>query len=240
MNIEIGALINFSYQSPRSHDKFPEVLVLHPNWRFYPNRAGGPPMLHGLNFNYLTDDEINLVRMIVDPTFQLKYFDAMEKKNPGMAQEFDRIIARAGAANITSPHDFYLRAIKPFIQVRGWDPYRLYDLKRLQNVRILQTPRQMTGADKFATFGVGPSRGKGKSESQIISDLAMKKAQEEKAGVKQLSPAEDNMIRRLQGNALKMFQQYKTKFSGARGPQINNRMPNFPGNQPKFMDDDDL
>lgn len=243
MRLEIGQLISFSYQSERSHDRNPQVLILHPDWNMYPyrdelgNRRAGPPLLHGLNFNYLTDDEINIIRMIVDPAFQLKYFDNMEKKNRNLAMEFDRIMARAGAANITSPHDFYLKSIKPFIMPRAWDPYRLYDPKNMSGVRILQTQQSMLGKNKMGLFGVKNARGAGKSEDQIVSDLAMKAAQEEKTEIRQLTPTEQALIKRLQGNAQKLFLKYKKKFQFAKGPLTNNRTPNLSGNQPKFMKD---
>lgn len=236
MRLEIGQLITFSYQSARSHDDFPQVLILHPSWRNparmpYSNKL----FIHGLNFNYLTDDEINIIRMFVDPAFQLQYFANMEKKNRNLAMEFDRIIARAGAANMLSPHDFYLKTIRPFIQPRGWDPYRIYDPGLLRNVRILQPQQSMLGKKKMGLFGVKDTRGAGKSEKQIVSDLALKAAQEERTGVRQLSQTEKSLIMRLQGNAQRLFQTYKKKFQYAKGAQVNNRTPNLPAHQPKFM-----
>jgi hypothetical protein len=256
MNLQIGSLISFSYRSSRSHDLYPEVLVLHPGWRFYPPKGRsvpGKPLVHGLNFNYMTDDEINMIRMIVDPGFQLKYFQNMENKNPGIAAEFDRIISHAGNANITNPLQFYTTVIKPFIMPRRYDPYRLYDPGLMQNVRMLQNVTQFTGKNRVSIFGNAQARAGGKSEQQIISDLALKKTQEEKMGVKQLTPTEDRLIRQLQGNALSLFNRYKQKFQYAKGPITNNRTPNFLGNQktpfdpidktdqpklPGFMNDD--
>lgn len=188
----------------------------------------------------MTDDEINMIRMIVDPAFQLKYFENMEKKNPGIAAEFDRIIARAGAGEITSPQQFYNNVIKPFIMPRNWNPYRLYDLGKMQGVRILQNTAQFTGANRVSIFGNTQPRGSGKTEQQILSDLALKQSQQQQTGVKQLTPQEVQFISKLQGNALNLFNRYKQKFQYAKGPQMNNRTPNFPGNQklPGFMDDD--
>lgn len=240
MALQIGSLISFSYQSQRSHDRFPEVLVLHPSWRFYPNRSGGKALLHGLNFNYLNDDEINMIRMLIDPGFQLKYFQNMERKNPGVAAEFDRIIGRAGAASITSPHDFYLKVVKPFIIPRGYDPYRLYDPGMMQNVRQLQSVQQITGANRSSMFGQPKPRNAGKSEEQIVSDLASKKAAEEQSGVKQLTPTEDQFIKRLQGNALNLFNKYKQKFQYAKGPNLDNRLPNRTPNFAKAQNQPEL
>lgn len=234
MNLQIGSLISFAYQSNRSHDSFPEVLILHPGWRFYPPKGRstpGKPFVHGLNFNYLNDDEINMIRMIIDPGFQLKYFQNMETKNPGVAAEFDRIIQTAANSSITSPLQFYTQVIKPFIMPRGYDPYRLYDPTLMRNIRLLQTQKQLSGQTRMSIFGTTPARGSGKTEQQILSDLALKKAQEEQSGVKQLTPTEQQMLTRLQGNALNLFNRYKQKFQYAKGPVTNNRTPNFAGNQ---------
>lgn len=146
--MKIGDLISFSYpavhkQGTKAHDKNPKVLVLHPEW-------GGT--LHGLNFNYLTNDEVNMARMILSPKFQLQHKAALTRRNPNLVKEFDRIIGEAGAATITSPHDFYTRAVKPFIAVRGWDPYRRYSVGKMTNVRVLEPYEIMSGEKEPGLF----------------------------------------------------------------------------------------
>jgi len=230
---QIGQLVSFSYpavheQGTRAHDKRPKILVLHPGWR-----KGSKLLVHGLNFNYLTDDEINLIRMLIDPGFQLKYFDNLQKKNPALAQEFDRIIGRAGAAVITSPHDFYLKVIKPFIQVRGWDPYRLYDPAKITGSRVVQSTRKMVGEQRLYSFGTNPMRDHGRNEKDIVADLAQRKAEEEKGGPKLLTPQEERFIKRLHGSALAVFQNYKNKFQHMKGPSMDLSMPSF-GHKTKF------
>lgn len=146
----IGDLITFSYpavhqQGTRAHDKFPQILVLHTNWE---------GCVHGLNFNYLTDDEINTIRMLLDPAFEMNYREAMGRKNPAAIAEFDRIMQHAANANITSPRDFYVKAVRPFISTRGWDPYRLYRPEKMTGVRILQRRQHLEGQPKgvFQSF----------------------------------------------------------------------------------------
>lgn len=211
-SFEIGDLISFTYpaihqQGTRAHDKYPQVLVLHNNWQ---------NNVHGLNFNYLTDDEINVIRMMIDPSFQLKYVEDLERKNPNLVKEFDRIIGRAGAATITSPFDFYNRVVKPFIKQRGWDPYRRYRPDKMTNVRTVQKQRVMTGEERRRLFGVEPRSG-GRSEKEIMRDLAIKDV-ENKA-----NPQEKRFITRLQGDALDLFNRYKKAFQFAKGP----RLPTF-------------
>ena len=129
----------------------------------------------------------------------------------------------------------------------------------MTGIRIVQNAQQMIGGNKMGIFGVKPARGKGKNEKQILSDLALKAAQDEASGLKQLSPSEVAFIKRLQSNSLALFMSYKKKFAGTRGPNFSTRMPNFPGNQqgpskfgetnrpekgflqnrPNFMDDDE-
>lgn len=245
MRLQIGSIIQFSYQSRRSHDKFPRVLVLHGGWSS-PDK-GNKLLVHGLNLNYLTADETNLLRFIIDPGFQLKYFENMAEKNPAIAQEYNKIIGQASNAIITSPHDFYIRVVRPFIQPRGWDPYRLYDPKLMLNIRVLQTQRQMLGEQKSQFFGMNPP-GTGKDEKEILAGLALKQVAQSKgtADVNQrLTPAEQRFIRALRGKALQLFQSYKTRFSSMQGSKMVTRGMNFKGNQkgpnnPPWMGKDEL
>jgi hypothetical protein len=218
----IGDLISFSYpalklQGTEAHDKFPSVLVLHPLWQ---------GTLMGLNFNYLTDQEINMFRMMLDPGFQLKYMDNLYKKSPQLVQEFDTIIGAAGSANITSPYDFYHKVVRPFIMVRGWDPFRRYTPSKMTNVRVVQKKEIITGEQAAGLFGVHPVRDHGKDEKEILKDLAQREATEDSGaypGKDLLTPQERRFIDRLRGNALRVFDDYKRKFEYAKGP----RLPTF-------------
>jgi hypothetical protein len=228
MRLQIGSIVQFSYSSKRSHDAFPRVLVLHNGWRS-PDK-GNKLLVHGLNLNYLTADETNLLRFLIDPGFQLKYFENMVEKNPSVAQEYTRIIASAANAVITSPHDFYIRVVRPFIQPRGWDPYRLYDPKLMINVKVLQTQRQMLGEQKSQFFGYNPP-GAGKDEKEVLADLAMRQIAQQKGQGKALTPQEQQFIRKLRGKALQLFQNYKSRFQAMQGPKMATRGMNFAGNQ---------
>ena len=217
---QIGDLVAFSYpavhlQGTRAHDKYPSVLILHPLWR---------NNIHGLNFNYLGDDEINVLRMLIDPAFQLKYIENLQRKNPNLVREFDRIISNAANAVITSPHDFYNRVIKPFIITRGWDPYRRFRPDKITNLRIVQKSRTITGEDSRWLFGTNPYRDrKGKSEKDILADIAKRESGIIDPGESPITPAEKRFVQRLQGRALKLFSNYKRRFQASRGP----RMPRF-------------
>lgn len=228
MRYNIGDLISFSYPPPPStqaHDRYPRILVLHPNSPTRRKTIAGyktteSSYTHGLNFNYLTDDEINLIRMMIDPGFQLKYFYNLRKKNPNLANEFERIINRAGNAVMTSPEDFYRKAIRPFIMTRGWDPYRLYVPDKMSSVRMVQSHRIMTGDEKAGLFGITKTRDKGVNEKEILKDLAQKDA-EGRLGVE--NPQEKRFVSRLQGKARQLFDNYKKKFQYAKG----SRLPTF-------------
>jgi len=213
--LKIGDLAAFSYparhlEGTRAHDKYPSVLVLHPLWK---------NNVHGLNFNYLSDDEINVIRMLIDPGFQLKYIENLSKKNPNLVREFDRIIGSAGNAVITSPYDFYSRVIRPFIITRGWDPYRRYVPSKMRGVRVVQPSSVITGESERWNFGAGRSRDRGRSEKDILKDLAGKESSAPgfEGG---MTPTEKRFVQRLQGNALTLFKQYKRKFEASRGPRL--------------------
>src|SRR5690606_39041826 len=105
---------------------YPQVLILHPRWdRYPPNNPPGNFLVHGLNFNYLTANEINMIRMILDPSFESKYKQGLQMRDANLVRKFDDIMRSAANANVLSPHDFYLRVIKPFIAPKQWEPYRL-------------------------------------------------------------------------------------------------------------------
>jgi len=215
MTYRIGDMITFTYSGNRVHDKFPNILVLHNNWQ---------NNVHGLNFSYLTDDEINALRMMIDPAFELKYAENLQKKNPHIMMELDKIILRMGNANITSPRDFYLRVVRPFIMVRGWDPYRKYNPAKMVGVRVVQKREILTGEAKAGLFASTNVRDHGKSEKQILKDLAQASVDEEQSfGRGVLTPQENRFIGRLRGSALKIFDDYVKKFEYAKGP----RMPRF-------------
>ena len=208
----IGDLITFNYpavhlQGTRAHDKYPNVLVLHPSW-------GG--VVHGLNFNYLTPDEINTVRMILDPMFEMKYREALQRKNPNAYAELDRILVgkvegaagpHSRMAKITSPRAFYMNIIRPFIISRGWDPYRLYRPEKMSGVRIVQRSTHMTGQDALAKFKA--------QQGQAVQKLGQPQQKE---------PSKSAM------------QWFKDKFQHMRGP----KMPRFsePGALPGTRDDE--
>lgn len=144
----IGDYIQFNYpavhlEGTEANDPRPRVLVLHNNW-------GG--LVHGLNFNYLNDDEINMIRMILDPNFEDKYRANMEKKNPNMIRQYDSMMATGGGAKITSPLDFYHRVVQPFIRGKGWDPYRKYKPNLMRGTRVLQKRQILEGLNKPSAF----------------------------------------------------------------------------------------
>lgn len=138
-NFSIGDLVTFDYsRGTQVHDRTPRVLCLHNNWR---------GCVHGLNFNYLTEQEINYVKAVINPAFELE----IVKRDRRIAMQMQRI-ANLSNLNITSPHDFYLRWVKGFIQPRGWDPYRRYNVEKINAARILTRKSIMTGEEKDSLF----------------------------------------------------------------------------------------
>src|SRR3990167_3176570 len=207
-NFRIGDLIKFSYPAPhpnaegtRAHDKFPQVLVLHPNYR---------NLLHGLNTNYLTDEEINTLRMIIDPMFEMQQRENLRKKNPSAYAELESIImgTAAGAqgnrnAKMSSPLAFYRGIIRPFIFVRGWDPYRLYKPHLIKNARIIQPASHMMGEDSLAKW---------KKEREQMALAIQKKLAE--ANTPQEKKEIENMQKELEKNtSMSQRQSILKKFS---------------------------
>lgn len=171
MALEIGSLIIFSYpavhkQGTRAHDKYPNVLVLHPSWQ---------GCMHGLNFNYLTDDEINTIRMLMDPMFEVRYRESLERKNPNLFRELERIITTPSPfrnSKVTSPYEFYRGMIKPFLYGgTKRDCYRLYKPEKMTNIRVVQRASHMVGEDSLTKYK------KEQEEMANAAKMALQKAQ---------------------------------------------------------------
>ena len=154
MNFEIGDLVAFSYfaeprqqvrdvkamrqrtqsgqsiwkkqeNKPDNHDKYPQVLILHPEWQ---------GNVHGINLNQMSQHEINFLTALVDPFFAKE----IVKKDMRIRNELQRI---PQDIHITSPHDFYLRIVKPFIKL--YDGYRLYKPSKMRNIRVIKPYRDI-------------------------------------------------------------------------------------------------
>lgn len=129
----MGDLITFDYSLGQVvHDKNPKVLVLHPNWQ---------GQMHGLNFNYLTEQEINYIKAVLSPTFESQIVQTDRR----IAIQMTRVRAIIDTLNITSPMDFYARFVRGFIQPRGWDPYRRYTTSKQRSMRTITPSAIMTG-----------------------------------------------------------------------------------------------
>lgn len=137
--MNIGDLVRFSYRGKIVHDPRPTVLILHPNWQ---NQT------HGLNFNYLSEQEINYIRSVLNPVFAAE----MIKKDPRIASQMQRISHIINTLVITQPHDFYLRFVRGFIQPRGWDPYRRYTPSGISGVQTVVRQAVMVGTEKDSMF----------------------------------------------------------------------------------------
>lgn len=140
---KIGDLATFTYNGKRVNDRFPKVLILHDQWEGF---------VHGMNFNYLTDAEINYLRMVLNPEFADKEYPAFQRQSPLLAREFDKLDHVYNTLNISSPHDFYIRFIKSFIRPRGWDPYRKYNPAFIASPRVLKKRTFFTGEGKKGIF----------------------------------------------------------------------------------------
>jgi hypothetical protein len=138
---QIGDLITFTYpvgpgSGTRATDPNPIVLVFHPDWQ---------NEMHCLAFSRLSGDEQNIIRMLVSPKYQVQHEAALARKNPKLVVEFNEIVEHVGATLITSPEEFYHKAIRPFIKPRNWQPYRRYIPSKMTQIRIIEPMEVMTG-----------------------------------------------------------------------------------------------
>lgn len=139
-----------------THEKYPQCLVLHDNWQ---------GNVHCLLTNNYTQREINYLTAIIDPFFA----EEKSKTDMDLKSQLQRI---PQDINIVSPHDFYMRIVKPFISL--YDGYRIYKPQKMLNIRVIKrysdierrmktSPQTSSGQDKKSSGVVDTSTSQGSS-----------------------------------------------------------------------------
>ncbi len=139
MAVQIGSLISFTYSGISAHDKFPQILVLHNGWQGF---------VHGLNFNYLTEQEKNYIKAILNEEFAKK----LSEKDPVLKNKLNQFAGTYDSLNITSPHDFYTRFVRQFIKPKNYDPYRRYSPSKMTGIKVISKKEILTGEQKDTVF----------------------------------------------------------------------------------------
>jgi len=136
----VGDIVTFSYQGDEATSFYPQVLVLQESAarRKFPNEV---PKMHGLNLNYMTDQELEYLWSVMDPA----YGEKAAQKDPNLRQQMSRINAISSIVplDIQTPENFYTRVIKDF--VRRSDGYRLYFPNKMTSIRIVSKRETLTG-----------------------------------------------------------------------------------------------
>lgn len=116
---QAGSFIRFTYNGPRSEDKYKEVLVLNPDWR---------GEMHALDLKRVTPAERKVLEAILNPETKAGSHpyplvnDILRRMNP--------------IDELKNPVSAYSKLIKPFI--RNKDCYRKYRLTLVSNVQVIQ------------------------------------------------------------------------------------------------------
>ena len=152
-----GDIISFNYpaihkEGTRAHDPNPKVLVLHPNF-------GGH--MHGLKIDSFSPQELNMLRMLINPAFEKQYKASLTRESPDTVKEFDRIIKTASTRDITSPQQFYTEVIKPIIKPRGYQPYRQYTVSKVRGTFVIERATMTATAQGPTPFQSYAKRTKG-------------------------------------------------------------------------------
>lgn len=127
---EPGQVLKFTYLHPQEdtggqglHDRFKEVMVLHPNW-------GGK--LHAIDLKRLTPAERQVLTEVMDP----KTYEPGYRSKHSLVEDIKR---RMNVINeIKNPLTFYHNFVRPFI--RGKDVYRQYETARILNPVVSKNP----------------------------------------------------------------------------------------------------
>lgn len=120
------------------HDPYPTCIVLHDNWK---------GMVNCINTNNMSQHEINFLTAIIDPFF------AQERTKTDARLKAD-LMRIPRDIQITSPHQFYLRIVKPFIHL--YDGYRLFNPNKMLNIKVVKSyqdiQRRLKSPQKPATI----------------------------------------------------------------------------------------
>jgi hypothetical protein len=155
----IGDIIRFNYsQGTQVHDQFPMVLVLHDNWLCRTPRGltgikslapndNSKRCLHGLNWNNLSQKEINYLMAVMNPMLEMK----LAAKDKDFEAEMAKVHTLRDL-DIQSPEDFYRRLIRPFIKPKDWEPYRRYRLDKMRGVAVKMSKDLLSGAKQDTIF----------------------------------------------------------------------------------------
>ena len=101
------------------HDRYKEVLVLHPNWR---------GKMHGIDLKRLTTAEREVLNAILDPE---------TKNKPHRLPLVNDIVRRMDPLEeIKNPQTFYSKFVKVFLKNK--DAYRTYHPNRMLSVTVVQ------------------------------------------------------------------------------------------------------
>jgi hypothetical protein len=157
----MGDLVAFTYKGKYSRVRYPTAFILHPNYRHSNDKRA---YTHALAFHALSDQEVNLFRVVINADFANEYADDLVKENPTLQRSLDDLarglpkssleskgenehplVPYYRSLNIHSPLDFYNRFIKKFINMVGEDPYRRYIPENMNGVRILKRSAMMLG-----------------------------------------------------------------------------------------------
>jgi len=216
----IGDIITFRYPLPpntRAHVPYPTVFVLHSNWQ---------GLLHGLLWDVATQDEINTIRMLIDPFFEMKYKEALRRKNPNIYKELENIITTPQKwgqvsvrnAKIDSPQSFYHGVIKPFIQPRGYSLYRKYRIEKISGGRVKTPARIITGEESISKW----QKERQELAKAVKKALGEAKTPEQTKVVKEMQDKLDHATAMSQRKSLlTIFAEFVQYWRGPRGPKFN-------------------
>lgn len=154
MKFEAGETIRFTYNNPKSQDKFKYVLVVTPMYE---------GKVHALDLKLLTDAQREVLREVFNPN----------AKRPNPVPLVNDILSRMNPQeDVKHPTMFYSRFVRPFLNLAG-DIYRTYFPNLMLNVQVVESnsPYQRSGPSLFqpslTTVKPGPviKQGEGKPDS---------------------------------------------------------------------------
>ena len=124
-----GMILRFNYREKTAFDKIPLI--------FYLYRDREKQMIHGINMNYLTNNEVNRMFMVISQKIDITLVEKHDTDNDLNSPYSFVKLKNKGAIAKSEREELYNNTIKVFLRKRKLDAYRTYYFKSMANVKVI-------------------------------------------------------------------------------------------------------
>jgi len=130
IGLKPGMILKFNYYQKDAFDKYPLILYLY--------RDRKKNLIHGLNLNYLLENEVRLLFGDMSQKVNTVLLDKDDPQNKlGSTYTFVKF-KNTGEVAKAERRDTYRFVIKDFMEKRNLDIYRTYFWNSLSNLKVIE------------------------------------------------------------------------------------------------------